>query len=256
MMHDQLTKAIAYKIKKHLGLIVLTEIIQLINGVRSACRFTMSYQHEALLTKIASQLDLYCIRSSLPVEKYNSSYHIGRFNSTDTKDQNSKFYYYLAKNNTVALLALFSEGTKPELQGKLFGYPQCCINFFVSRFGKANEDLVYEVAKGQEKYSFWNNRATKLLGYSLISHFPCSWDCKFSEEIAKKTYFYLKEISPGYAGRTLKILNQNLMYSTAEIILLGSKSKDELDKSDRHADLNNQVKGISNYIYLPFNNRH
>lgn len=250
-MSNQLTKAIAYKIKKHLGLIVLTEVIQLINGVRSACRFTMSNQHEALLTKIATQLDLYYIRSGLPVEKYNNSFHIGGFNSTDTKNQNNKFYYYLAKNNTVALLALFSEGAEPELQGKLFGYPQCCINFFVSRFGKGHEDLVYEVAKAKEKCSFWNNRATKLLGYSLISHFPCSWNCKFSEEIAKKTYFHLKKISPGYAGRTLKILNQNLLYATTEIILLGSKSKDE---SERHANLNNQVKETSNYIYLPFNN--
>ena len=98
--------------------------------------------------------------------------------------------------------------------GNLFGYPDCCIDFYVQCW----RDHIFNPPKWNEKepnYVFYSYKNTKnknkinfLLNnrsvYRLISHFPCSYECKKSLDFAKKLFDNLPEKQRKLAEKALK----------------------------------------------------
>lgn len=85
--------------------------------------------------------------------------------------------------------------------GRLFGIPECCIEFYIEQAVKEDRiDPLYEVACNTEDVEMidgdptqlrvvdpepWNNVLWRYFGWSYINHIPCSFDCEESKEIAK-----------------------------------------------------------------------
>src|SRR5262249_36047209 len=103
--------------------------------------------------------------------------------------------------------------------GFLLGIPHCCIEAY-KRFQpiaklKQNDfvPLVLGNTEGSVPYSFWNNYVAQYYGRSLLSFFPCSFNCPAAESIARKTYSILQQCSPQWADSFLAIQRANILYT-------------------------------------------
>src|SRR3989344_8780519 len=114
------------------------------------------------------------------------------------KDDSSKgyFFVYLSKDKAKAEKAKIAEAKNNHLElGLILGYPKCCCEFFAENFDEKNTDLTLKSLKNSNgfEFSFYNNIAARHFDVSLLSHFPHSFDCKPSIEIAKKNLEILKK---------------------------------------------------------------
>ena len=266
-----MTKETANKILNELGTIPLIEIIQILNGLRLSCRISATLSKEQPIKEMIEDLELYYIRSSYSISNTDNFSHNKSF-QLQSNDLHNKFYYYIGVNEAVINLAYLLEGSNTYRQGILFGYPDCCIKFFHSKYKHSLNDLTYEVNRSSNNYIFWNNRISKCMGYCLISHFPCSWDCMAAQVIAKQTYNHVFAIIPDIANKCLNLQKQNIFYSTEHIIFsdqhlsiklnsAGGPFINTIDEENNFIHVNNNVYSNrlgklvlkKNYIYLPFN---
>lgn len=97
---------------------------------------------------------------------------------------------YISKFIILAYLAKFIDNAKFKHEyifGLLLGYPKCCCRK-ISSIGEENIDAYEETMKNsriyQSDFKFINPKGY-IEGSALISHIPCSTECKKSLEIAK-----------------------------------------------------------------------
>ncbi len=268
----KVNKETANKILNTLGVIPFIEIIQILNGLRLSCRISTTLVKEKFINETVGSLGLYYIRSKHAILNTDNFSHNKSFQleSNDSLD----YYYYIGINEAVSSLAYLSEGTNTSRQGALFGYPDCCINFFGTKYKTGLNDLTYEIDRSANNYIFWNNRITKCIGYCLISHFPCSWDCMATQLIAKQTYSYLREIVPHIADKCLNLQQQNLFYSTDHIVFpdkclsvklnsIEKSLKYKINDENKLINIDNEIYSkyegriilMDSYIFLPFNDK-
>ena len=136
------------------------------------------------------------------------------------------------KENFVAKIEEYFKAQE-ELQnklGELFGYPKCCIAEFI-RFNKSeflkvhtayndnNEKQetipnyainTYNNTQNKEQFNFLLNNLCKR---HLISHFPCSYECKESIRYAKKIFANLNQEQK---IETIKNLRKSLLVINEE----------------------------------------
>lgn len=96
---------------------------------------------------------------------------------------------YVSKNEKQAELGKHFEMKQDHSAlGTLLGYPSCCCIFFEKHFSRKHTDLTFDTLETSEgfEFSFLTNIAARHIDVSLLSHFPCSFSCKNSIEIAKK----------------------------------------------------------------------
>ncbi len=267
-----MNKEIANKIINRLGVISFIEIIQILNGLRLSCRISTILVEEHFINEIVEILGLHYIRSQYPILDTDNFSHNKSFKLDSTNNSLHKYYYYVGINEAVVNITYLSEGSNTSRQGALFGYPNCCINFFESKLKASLNDLTYEVDSSSNNYIFWNNRIAKCVGYCLISHFPCSWDCMATQLIAKQTYSHLYDIVPDIADKCLDFQKQNIFYSTEHIVFpdkclsvklnrIEKSLKCKINDENKLINIDNKIYSnyegriilMDSYIILPFN---
>ena len=150
---------------------------------------------------------LHVVRSSFrvrPVEEGFSDKGV-------TSDEGMSFFY-VSKDELLAHKAALAEVQKDHVKlGLLLGYPECCCSFFAEHAAhkeKADynfEDLVLEHSKRSE-YPFYMNILQRHEDFCVLSHFPCSLDCKESQERGKIYYWTLLKIQPKLAKNMRRAL--------------------------------------------------
>ncbi len=70
-----------------------------------------------------------------------------------------------------------------DTRGRLLGYPACCRKFHLNEPGDVDQLCTHRRSKNRFHFLL-NNLSGDI---RLISHFPCSYDCKASIKIARKT---------------------------------------------------------------------
>ncbi len=152
--------------------------------------------------------------------------------------------------------------------GELLGYPKCCSESYVERIRDKDpetriRDLYFQAVEGSESFSPFNNSIfcfygrgnhdvvqkmslmaskndpRKLMGFGqlfLISHAPCSFDCRESEDYAKKVYGLLKEKEPNRVEAMMRIFTKPvLFFNMFEFIVLdGEASRDKASYQGIH----------------------
>lgn len=98
---------------------------------------------------------------------------------------------YVSKRYDSALKAKYFEQGRDSIRlGKLLGYPACCINAFMghtrSRHLKEDTEPYNACINTLKKGGEFNGLLKIGVGYHLISHFPCRYDCKLSVAYADK----------------------------------------------------------------------
>ena len=143
-------------------------------------------------------------------------------------DKNSKqkgyLFVYLSKSKGTSEKAkLMEENNNHKELGLLLGYPKCCCEFFEKNFDeKKNTDLTLKTLENSDGYEFpfYNNIAARHFDVSLLSHFPHSFECKPSIEIAKNNLRIIKKHSEQLAAVFLGILQCVVVYTVEEGIFL------------------------------------
>lgn len=191
----------------------IAELVQLDENLRTACRISLPLAHEKKFYALCREAGFHVSRSPFPVK---GNTQVCTFEK-EKKSSWATYLYYVAKEESGAFLASVSEGSNYELHGKLFGYPGCCIAFFKNNSGKLAEDLTLSI-RNAGPYNHLLNRCAKAIGQSLISHFPCSWNCKSSVELAQKTVDALARLDPLMVSKLDEILLSNVFYSEEQVI--------------------------------------
>ena len=106
--------------------------------------------------------------------------------------------------------------------GTILGYPKCCCEFFEKNFSEENSDLTLKILSSSSgfKFPFYNNIAARHFDVLLLSHFPHSFRCKPSTEIAKNNLDMLRNHSVQLAETFSNILKSAVIYTMDEGIFL------------------------------------
>ena len=130
------------------------------------------------------------------------------------------FNVYMASDVRLAELSLHSEELSDEDSfGLLLGIPECCREAYL-RFQplaqlKQNDfvPLVLDNTRGTPPYNFWNNYVSQYFGRTILSFFPCSFNCSKAARVAQITFAVLQQCSEVWAKKFIKIQKTNILYT-------------------------------------------
>jgi len=171
------------------------EILYLIEDVKPVVR--QGFYEDEL-----GQVEEFCRLNNLYIEKSDFKVIIldaedGRYSNKGIKldlndPRRGMLFVYISKDEKLAAAANAYEFKNDHANlGLTLGYPKCCVNFFVkyepiqSKLTNDYIDLVFKNSKGV-KFQFYTNISKRDFDITLLNHFPCSFGCRFSIDLAKK----------------------------------------------------------------------
>ncbi|NIO20607.1 MAG: DUF483 domain-containing protein [Candidatus Aenigmarchaeota archaeon] len=166
--------------------------------------------------------------------------------------------FYISKSRGLPRKAYEAERQENKKEiGRLLGYPECCVNSFLNYRTKSNSKIpmiIHTFSKTKGKPSFYTNNIFNSNGRSsninqkllrnkerlkrhnhfLISHIPCSYNCKKSIEIGTRTLRLMKQEMPEFASEVLSSLRRVfIVFDEFEFVALRGKiNKNEVRYSD------------------------
>ena len=137
-----------------------------------------------------------------------------------------KFFMYISKSKELAEKAkqLEAKNKHSEL-GILLGYPKCCSEFFENNFpieSKKKNDYTLATLRNSNGFSFpfYTNIAIRHMDLTLLSHFPCSFNCEHSIRIAKNNLNIIKKYSKKYFNIMDDMLKGAVIYTEDKGVFL------------------------------------
>ena len=107
-------------------------------------------------------------------------------------DRFGMVFLYVSSDELSAHLALYYELVRDHMRlGELLGYPECCRSYFASNFSSDRTDL--SLVSGYVPLLDISLRSSDC---SLLSHFPCSFDCAASCSVALRYLEILGRVWP------------------------------------------------------------
>lgn len=197
-MLDSLTKNL-HSITKSL------EIIYVIEGIKDASRIIVNEEQLNNCIGIFKNFNLHVAISDFKIKKEVDElrgYSDKGFRIDKNSSEKGQVFLYVSRKKENAEKAKYFEANNEHYNfGKILGYPECCIDFFTKNFpieSKKKNDYVLASLKNSDgyKFPFYNNVAIRHLDLTLLSHFPCNFNCKASLEIAKLRLKSIRALSP------------------------------------------------------------
>ena len=131
-----------------------------------------------------------------------------------------EYLIYIANSKKDLKIALKADLDNNEKDfGEGLGIPECCINFYLSNkekaFSKQNDyvTLVASNTRGLHSFNYWNNYVSQYFGYSFLSFFPCSFNCKEAVKQSKRSYEMMFSLLPEEAEKILYFQKQPILYT-------------------------------------------
>ena len=123
--------------------------------------------------------------------------------------------------------------------GELLGYPGCCINFFSKFNSLSSQDIKMKaISNTAHSFSFYLNNFYEHSGarlHSLVSHLPCSYDCKYSLIYAKKILDAIRGLNFKDALKIENLLRLPLIYFPGGRVIVLDSSMAHKKKADLNA---------------------
>ncbi len=133
------------------------------------------------------------------------------------------FFAYISKDRDLAEKAKIAEEKSRHFElGSILGYPECCCDFFEKNFDENNADLTLKTLKHSAGiyFPFYTNVAARHFDVSLLSHFPHSFSCRESMDMAKNSLECIEKHSKQLAVMFSGILQAAVIYTMEEGIFL------------------------------------
>jgi hypothetical protein len=201
------------------------EILQVMHGIKAVVRQGF-YENEI------SKVKDFCIRNGLaleiapykvvltdPYKRYSNK----GFKARIDDPRKGMFFAYISKDGNKAATAKVLEMKNDHKRlGLLLGYPECCIDFFIQNEPERSRlDNDYSICtlknSKARRFPFFTNVFKRSKDAVLISHFPCSFDCEKSIEIAKRNLQLIGGIDLGLASRIVSELKGRVKVGNKEI---------------------------------------
>lgn len=202
------------------------EVLYVIEGTKPCARILAFEEESDKVIDFLSENHIYTSISDFKVLKQaaQSDFYSDKSVKIDKNaPQKGYLFVYLSKNKEVAEKAkLMEENNNHKELGLLLGYPKCCCEFFEKNFDENNADLTLKTLNNSDGYEFpfYTNIAARHFDVALLSHFPHSFDCKPSIEIAKTNLKTIQKYSPQLAAMFSGILRSVVVYTMEEGIFL------------------------------------
>lgn len=166
------------------------EILLLLKDAKPVVRQGFYESELPKIKRFCKENKLFCIKSKFKVlleDKENCFSNRGlRIPENDPRP--GMYFIYISKDEKSALLASYAElMLRHQELGQLLGYPDCCIDFFCQHFNEKQTNL--ELLSTNP----WTDLSKRGEDYVLLSHFPCSSECKESIKLAQKYYEIIVE---------------------------------------------------------------
>jgi len=174
--------------------------------------------------------DFKVLKQALHSEFYSDkSIKIGKNDS-----RKGHLFVYISKTKNFAEKAKIAEEKNNHFElGLILGYPKCCCDFFEKNFDENNTDLTLKILRYSNgfEFPFQMNIAARHFDVSLLSHFPHSFNCEPSIEIAKNSLKIIEKHSKQLAVMFSGILQSTVVYTMEEGIFIlknYEKTNDEI----------------------------
>lgn len=175
--------------------------LSILDRERVAGRVAVSQERAAAVVRLVSSMGLHCRRSDFDL-----------LPQPDLVGANFKHNcVYVRRDSRVGAWAILYIGLDEEfargaeaaelnkeqrLVGHLFGYPECCSEFFLQGDGVNQDRTAASVADAGPFPSILNPALNELYGFSLQFHFACSPRCTRSLALAKGRLSSLRRYMP------------------------------------------------------------
>ncbi|MBS3131678.1 hypothetical protein J4212_04565 [Candidatus Woesearchaeota archaeon] len=210
------------------------EMLSLIEGTKPCARIMV---HERDLKKVLdffSENKIHTAISGFKVKKESSNSHYSDKSMKINPNSNEKGHFFVYASKTKELA---ENAKKHESEGKHFelgialGYPKCCCRFFTENFSEDSYDLTLKTLRNsQGDFHFQNNIAARHFDFSLLFHFPCSFDCRESLRISKTSLEILENSSKETAALFVKKLKSGIIYTKGNGVFLLEEYEKEGNK--------------------------
>lgn len=237
------------------------EILYLLNNIRRLVRLDANEIELKKIKEFCNKENLYLEISNFKVIKLVDE---GKGNySNIVKKVSSKFFgsqkiglhhIYISKDKTRARLLKFLESKDDDKAiGKLLGYPECCINFFVENKKvqqKVQNDYILPALANSEgfEFPFYTNYTVRYFDVALLSHFPHSFNCKDSIKIAKTNFEFIRKF-PQLASKFEEMLKSPVLYTENKGIFVFKNYKldnNRLEFEEVKSTTNNELSNLLN----------
>lgn len=198
------------------------EILFVHHSLKPVCRLLL-YKEE--LNRMRRICRSYNFHYSIAHYKLADSDDIGRmgFQNTGMKvsleNPDGRFIVYFSLSEQDALKARDLEETDVAGFGAVLGYPGCCIRFFVDNMveqaGK-NMDFILPACRGIGVYPYVNNRCVRYFGITVLSHFPCDFNCEKSRKLGELYLSLIKKYDDVIAEKFERELKSFVLYTEDE----------------------------------------
>ena len=229
------------------------DILYVIKDAKPCARILVFEEDSGKVTGFLNENGLKFSISDFKVIKQNLQSEFYSDNSIKiSKDSAEKGYliFYISKNKITAEKAKIAEEDNNHLElGLLLGYPKCCCEFFVKNFSEQNADLTLKTLENSDgfEFSFYANIAARHFDVNLLSHFPHSFQCRHSTEIAKKNLRIIQKDSEQLAVLFSGILQGVIIYTNNEGIFLLRKYE-KIDSQIIYGDVLTTAKSKLYYL--------
>tara|TARA_Y100000031_G_scaffold118342_1_gene131609 strand:- start:4122 stop:4964 length:843 start_codon:yes stop_codon:yes gene_type:complete len=129
------------------------------------------------------------------------------------------YHIYISKDADKAkFLKLLEKNNDDKAIGELLSYPKCCIDFFMEnkeKQQKIQNDYILPALDNSQgfKFPFYTNHAIRYFDITLLSHFPHSFHCQNSINMAKNNLQCIKNYSKGLANDFETMLKNPILYT-------------------------------------------
>ena len=202
------------------------EVLYVIEDAKPCARIIVFEDELENIKKFLLEEEIFFQISDFKVLKQNiqSDFYSDKSIKIDKNDsRKGHFFVYISKDKKIAAQAKTEEGKNNHKKlGLLLGYPECCCDFFANNFDDKHTDLTLKALGNSNgfEFLFYNNIAARHFDISLLSHFPHSFHCKLSIEIAKNNLSIIKKFLPRLAEQFIKTLQSAVIYTNEEGIFL------------------------------------
>ncbi len=207
------------------------EVVSVLRDAKPAARMMIAEEKIAEAIGFLGNCGLSCTTSDFKVKKHDGAAESSSYSDagiTIPSDSAEKGYFFLyaakEKEKSEHVKLLENSGRHKEL-GIALGYPECCAAFYKEHSpqnGNVSPDLTLEVLKRSQgfQFPFEMNIAARHFDVSLISHFPCSFHCTSSLEIAKNNFRLLSSQDPEIAEGFKSSLKTAAIYTDTQGVFL------------------------------------
>lgn len=165
-----------------------------------------------------------CIHRTQSHEGYDHKFYM-----QSTIEPNTTIYGVAALNYEDAKIFkdahLLPNGTDHKLVGQLLGYPDCCIDWFLSKWLKISSEPMFLLAQNTEDSTLINENTVQIsghpylnillraFGFRICSFYPHSMKCESAKDFCQHWFNIMKEYEPEATQQLLELLNEKMTWT-------------------------------------------